>query len=204
MLTSGAIVLNGQVISSFGAKTGISLANQSYQFTSIDYTMETRSLTSPTLALFLEAFRGQHMSFQVDVAYVVKGNKTSTRSVTVNHLENEQIIANEGDLVTSKFRSIEVSPLVRYRMEQERLTPYILLGPRIDFLINYETGSDYPLEDFNKTIIGLSGGAGAEFGIGPVGLFLEVQYHPDLSPVTNKVPLLVNNNVLLFTFGIRY
>ena len=193
----------GQATGSFGLKAGFSLANQSYEFTPIDYSIETQEITGPALAIFMEAFKGDHFSFQLDLAYAVKGSKTTTESVTVNHLENNRIIVNSGELATSKFSYLCFSPMARYRFEMEHMVPYFLLGPRLDILLNYETDSKYPLEDQSNVILGLTAGAGLEFRLKSLNLLLEIQFQPDLSPVTTSDPLLVNNNMLSLTLGFR-
>ncbi|MCK4747237.1 MAG: PorT family protein [Bacteroidales bacterium] len=204
VLSVGSFVLYGQIPASFGLKGGISLANQSFRITPIDYELETKALSAPALALFVEAFKGNHFSFQMDVGYVVKGSSTTTQSVTVNHLDNDRIIVNEGDLQVSKFNYLSLSPMARLRAQKGAITPYVLLGPRIDLLLNYNTGSDHPLEEQNSLVVGLSGGVGLEYSLTMAGVFAELQYQPDLSPVTNMEPLLINNNSLVFTVGIRF
>lgn len=79
-----------------------------------------------------------------------------------------------------------------------------MLGPRLDFLLKYESGSDYPLEEQNTFILGLTGGVGVEFRLDKLGVFTEIIYQPDISPVTGKDPLLINNNILSITLGVRY
>jgi opacity protein-like surface antigen len=204
LLSAGTFVLYGQVPASFGVKGGISLANQSYRFTPIDYEIETEPLTGAVVTLFVEAFKGDRFSFQLEVGYAVKGSSTTLQSVSVNHLDNDRITVHEGDASVSKFTYLTMAPLARYRFGLERLTPYILLGPRVDFLLKYESESDYPLEDQNGTILGLTCGAGLEFNLQNMGLFAELQYLPDLSPVTNEAPLLINNNMLSLTLGVRW
>jgi hypothetical protein len=203
ILLYGSPVVNGQFVEAVGLKAGVSLANQSYRFTPIDYTMETDPVTGPAVAVFMENFRKQHLSLQVDLGFAAKGSKTTTRSVTVNHLDNDRIIVNEGDLSVSRFYYLSLCPAVRYRIDRERLVPYAVLGPRLDLLLKYKTDSDYPLEEQKRIIVGLSGGVGLEFNLSGMGVFIEAQFQPDLSPVTGKDPLHVNNNILLFTVGVR-
>jgi len=198
------LAVEGQFVEGVGLKAGISLANQSYQITPIDYTLKTEPVIGPAAGIFMEAFRGRHFSFQTDLAFVAKGSKTNTQSVTVNHLENDRIIVNEGDLKVSKFYYLCLSPMARYRIDLDRITPYALLGPRVDFLLKYKTDSDYPLEEQRKVIPGLTGGVGVEFNLNELGIFIEFQYQTDAMPVTGKDPLLINNNIFLFTVGIKY
>ena len=44
---AGLQLAGGQVIGSMGLKAGVSLSNQSYRFTPIDYTMETEAILGP-------------------------------------------------------------------------------------------------------------------------------------------------------------
>lgn len=201
---AGFLALYGQIPSSLGVKAGISLANQSYRFTPIDYTMETELVAGPAFSLLVEAFRGVHFSLQVDLSYAVKGSRSSTQSVTVDHLDNDRITVNEGEMTTSTFSYISLAPLARYRLGQRSLVPYFLLGPRMDILLKYSSESEYPLVKQNGAILGLTCGAGLEYRLQRLGLFTELQYLPDLSPVTNEEPLLINNNMVSFTLGIRW
>ena len=143
-------------------------------------------------------------SMQVDLGYSGKGSRTSVTSITVNHLEDDQITVNEGAESVSTFNYFTISLLARLRAQKGPLTPYLLLGPRMDLLLAYDTDSPYPLEDQNDLLVGLTGGAGFEYGSGRLGFFTELQYQPDLSPVTNQEPLHVNNNALLITLGVRF
>jgi hypothetical protein len=204
LLLACSSCLFGQRPSSFGLKGGVALANQSYRITAIDQELETEALTGPTLSLFVEAFKSPHFSVQLDVGYAAKGSTTTTRSVTVNHLENDRITINEGEAVRSDFTYLSLVPLARYRWDIEPLCPYLLLGPRVDFLLRYSTESEYPLEQQNQAILGLSMGGGLEYKWQNLGLFAELQYLPDLSPVSRVEPLLINNNMLSLCLGIRW
>ena len=95
-------VLQGQAAYTFGIKGGISLANQSFRITPIDYTIETEPGPGPVLSLFLEPIRGAHFSFQLDLSYACKGSTTKVQGVTVNHLEQDRITVIEGEKARSR------------------------------------------------------------------------------------------------------
>lgn len=204
IMWAGLLVLHGQFPSSFGIKAGVTLCDQSYQFTPIDYKMETEPIVAPSFSLFMEAFRGNHFSLQTDLSYFLKGSRTSTQSVTVDHLNNDRIVINEGEMTRSTFAYLSLAPMARYRIGQGSIQAYFLLGPRVDILLKYETDSDYPLEDQNTVIPGLSFGAGLEYQLNNLGLFTELQYQGDIIPVTGQDPLLVNNHLLGLTLGVRW
>ena len=204
ILLAGISGLYAQASYSLGIKAGVSLANQSYRLTPIDYSLETEPIVGPAISLFVEAFRGSHFSFQVDLSYAVKGSSTKVQSITVNHLDNDQITVTEGEESTSTFKYLSIAPMARYRMGQGSLLPYFLLGPRLDMLLDYTTDSEYPLDNQNGTILGLTLGAGLEYKLEKVGLFTELQFQPDLSPLTSEEPLHINNNIISFTLGLRW
>jgi hypothetical protein len=193
----------GQLVDGLGLKAGILVSNQTHRFTPIDYTMDTDPVMAPAAALFLELFRGRSFSIQADLACMTRGNTTTTRSVTVNHLDQDRITENKGDAVTSKFRYLSFSPAVRVRTGFKHIIPYAIAGPRMDVHLSYSTDSDYPLEEMNRLIVGLTFGIGMEYNSGRTGLFLEAEYQPDLTPVTDREPLLISNSSLFVAVGIR-
>lgn len=83
------------------------------------------------------------------------------------------------------------------------MSPYLMLGPRFDYLLNYKTDSDYPLEEQNRFLPGINAGAGVEYNLGKLGIFGEIQYQADMHPVTGQDPLLINNFAFLFNLGLR-
>lgn len=204
LLAGGGTLLYGQVPASFGLKGGIALANQSYRITPIDYEIDTKPLVGPAVAIFVETFKRKHFSFQLDFGYVVKGSSSTTQSVSIDHLDNDRITVNEGAASASKFSYLTIVPMARYRFDLERITPYFLLGPRLDILLKYSTESEYPLSEQKGSVFGLSCGAGLEYHLQNMGLFVELQFLPDLSPVSNTEPLLINNNMLSLTLGLRW
>jgi hypothetical protein len=204
IMCAGILALYSQFPSSFGAKAGISVADQTYKLTPIDYKLETEAVVGPTFSLFVEAFRGNHFSLQADLSYFLKGSKSNTQSVTVDHMNNDRIIVNEGEESTSTFAYFSMAAMARYRLGQGSWHPYFLLGPRVDFLLNYKTDSDYPLDDQNSVIPGLTFGTGLEYQLERMGLFAELQYQGDIHPVSGQDPLLINNHMLSLTLGIRW
>jgi hypothetical protein len=201
---TGLQLVNGQFKGSLGLKAGIYISDQSYRFTPIDYTMETEPILGPALAIFMEAFRGDHFSFQTDLAFACRGSSTNTHSVTVNHLDGDRLIIHEGEQATSRFRYLSLSPMARFRTDMDRITPYALGGLRLDMLLDYSTDSEYPLEEQNNLILGLNLGIGLELNLDRMKPFIEVQAQSDLRPVTGRDPLLINNNSLMFTLGFRW
>lgn len=200
-----SILVQGQIFSSTGLKTGMTISNQSIRFSPLDYyTMDTKPLLGPGIGLFLETFKGERFSFQLDLAYLGKGSKTNIESISVDHLNDNRITANSGNLTKSKFYYYTCSPMLRYFSPAGNLNAYFLLGPRFDFLSTYKSDSKYPLESQNEFILGLTGAFGVEKELNKMNVFAEIQYQTDLMPVTNEGSILINNNILFIALGIRF
>jgi hypothetical protein len=73
----------------------------------------------------------------------------------------------------------------------------------MDFLLGYENGSGYPLDDQNRFIPGVSAGGGVELTTGRLGLFLEGLYLAEALPVTSTDPVHIRNRGVLLTLGVR-
>ncbi len=203
LILSCTMLVRGQFIDGYGIKTGLSIANQSFRFTPIDQELPTDVLIGPGAFFFVEAFKGQHFSLQVDLGVMFKGCKSTAQSITINHLDNDQIVVNEGPEFTSAHQYFTFSPMARYQWDYSKISLYTMLGPRLDVLLNYASSSLYPLDEQKDKILGLTGAFGLEYRWKKLQLFTEIQYQPDLSPVTNVEPLLVNNNVLFVCIGVR-
>lgn len=196
--------VDAQFISSLGVKGGVALSNQSYRFTPIPYDLPTDPIFSPNLAFFAEAFQGDHFTLQTDFAFACRGSSTTAQSLTVNHLNGDQVTVNEGGKVSSRHRYLAISPMLRARTNNGGVDAYGLIGPRLDILLYYTSDSDYPLEEQYPVILGLTLGVGVEFPMMENLFLVEILFQPDLSPVTNQEPLLVNNNSLVLTVGYRW
>ena len=85
LLIAFAPVAKGQNPASYGLKAGVMIANQSWRYTNLDYTLETEPDGGLAVAIFVEAFKGERFSFQLDLAYLEKGSTTTTESITINH-----------------------------------------------------------------------------------------------------------------------
>ena len=204
VLLSGTMLVRGQFIDSYGLKTGLCIANQSIRFTPIDTELPTDVLIGPTALVFAEIFKGKHLSFQMDLGVMFKGCKTTAQSVTVDHTNNDRIVVNEGPLVTSAFQYITVSAMGRFERQYGAFDIYALLGPRLDYLVNYASDSPYPLDTQHAMLIGLTGGFGTGYSLENFRVFGEFQYLPDLRPVYNITPLLINNNAICLCIGIGF
>ena len=196
--------LNAQMIKNISIKSGISIVNQTHQLKGIDFTIDTDNKIGIYEAFACELFHHKYFSLLADISYTGKGSKTNFLSVTVNHLDNDNLIINEGKYQVTKYNYLSFSPLLRTRYESGKVTPYFIIGPRIDFQISYKTDFDYKIEGQNKLLPGFNYGLGAEINMANLGLIVEFQHNIDLSDVYNEKGVKVRNKTFIALFGIKY
>jgi hypothetical protein len=204
LLVLGAcITAEAQLIDSYGLKGGLVLAEQDVAFTPLDTELPTDILPGMGAAIFVEMFQRSKLSLQLEAAYRSKGHRTTAQSLTVDHLNNDSIIINHGPEVTAKFKYLQFSPMVRIRTELGPTTVYTLVGPAVNFLLDYNSTSPWPLQDQNNMLLGLNGSLGVEYALPKISLFAELAYEVDLMPVYNTQPLWISNSAVIISIGIR-
>jgi hypothetical protein len=188
---------------SFGFWAGPSFTWHSYDYYTLGYRYIASPQPSPAFGLYLETNRSVHFGVQTELAFVCRGSSTRTESVTVHPLEGGRIHENLGEAVTSRYRYLSLSPMLRYRTG-ERWVPYLVGGPRLDVLLYYSTEADIRTGGRNLFVVGVVAGAGAEIPVGRLSLDLSVRYFHDASPAVRNDVLLVSGRGLMATAGIRW
>lgn len=202
MVYSGA-----QIVKSIGIKSGVSLANQTWYYKAFNLPVHHSVKAGMYSAVSLEFLKGKYLSFATDLAYVEKGNVEILPSVTSGPYSNADYVR-----LHTRFAYFSVSPMVKARYEFKHVVPYVLLGGRLDQQLFYTSDNDYSSieKDFNKTIWGLTMGAGVAWKLDKWTVSMEGLAHRDLSlvmdsPVTeNYGGIRVNNRAIIINFGLHY
>ncbi len=203
IFTIGLLNLNAQTIKSIGIRSGSSITNQNHKLSGIDFTIDTDNKIGIYEAFSIELFNHKYFSLVTDFFYIGKGSKTNFLSVTVDHLNNNNLIINEGESLVTKYNYLSFTPLLRTRFESEKITPYFIIGPRIDFQTSYKTDSDYKIEGQNKVLYGFNYGLGAEINISNLGFIAELQHNIDFSYVYNNLGVELRNKTFIAFLGIK-
>lgn len=93
---------------------------------------------------------------------------------------------------------VELASVCRLNLFRTRISPYVMLGPRLDFLFPDESGIDKYLRnlknqtntfgiglysEYNKVVLGATLGAGLSTGnLFPVEMLIEARYNYDITP----------------------
>lgn len=205
VLTSWA---QGQWVKSLGLKSGVSMANQSWNLISANRALDTEWRNGYYGAVSLEFLKSKHLSLTTDLGYYAKGNIQNIPIATIQMPEGDGTFRT----VDTRFDYLLINPMLRIRHETGRIVPYALLGFRMDYQLSYQSDLNLqPIEnDFRKTLWGGNLGAGLEYKTKQFGLLLEGQYHIDFTDLVNIPPsgtnagVEVENRAFVWCIGLRY
>ena len=171
---------NAQIYKGFGVKVGTSIAGNISAIGDYGEPIYKYGLTA---GIFRETPLFEKLSLVIGVNYTEKGN--------INRVNYTDEIGNTSkkDLKTySNFINLEV--LAKYGGNQEKLSPYVLAGGRMDIFtsgkITYEGNpiflEYYPYRVTTNKTFGATVGAGLNFKPSKnLSLFVEGTYNPDFT-----------------------
>ncbi|MCK9281008.1 MAG: PorT family protein [Melioribacteraceae bacterium] len=201
ILFIGSSLTYSQVLPKFGLKAGLNIANHTWDYKGLflggidwDYNYGL------TIRAFSEFGFGDHFALQGELGYSRKGNKKDIPLTTSDYPDgNGQYISIENNI-----DYISVVALAKLSLFKGPISPYIIGGPQMNFFVG-NNGSDWfkdIYEDFNSGVLGISIGAGVEFNISPVNVFVEYRYERDLADSYPQDILEIYNFSHAIMFGI--
>ena len=194
-----------QLIKEYGIKVGVATINQYWHYSSSEFVNVNNSPRQGVDAgIFVEWFNVPLISLLTEVHYIQNG-KSSLINVSDGDIYTNLI--NYYSLFPSDYLSVPL--LVKIRLEETILTPYILAGPRFDFYFNNRNDEFgiYALDGSRQVDIGGTFGIGVETSsILPIHLGAEFRYSPNFR---DNYPLLfsdisINNRALEFLLVLSY
>jgi hypothetical protein len=198
---------HAQLITNVGIKAGVSISNQTWQYRSFGQTEKYEYKAGIYSVLTAELFKGKFLSLSSDLGFVQKGMKQHILLTSPEFPEGN----GEYYILKTTINYITFSPILKGFYSFKRLTPYGLIGPRIDYRVSYEPHINSEIyNESNKLILGLTYGLGAEYKIDRFGILLECLGHPDFTAIMDQQPtetnfgLKITGNSYIVTTGVKY
>jgi len=174
-------VSHAQFFTGFGVKSGLSISNQSWDYTEFDIDFDDSNFTGLYLGVFYEFSKYSFFSTIAEISYIQKGFVSKIGKIIVS--DNDQGFIEDGTItITNKFEYISFSTLAKFQYDKERFSPFIQIGPRIDIQIRKNIEMGIVSNKFNETTWGYSFGGGIIFtGFEDFNLILEGMSSRDFS-----------------------
>jgi hypothetical protein len=94
---------------------------------------------------------------------------------------------------------------LKFRYEMYRIIPYIMVGPRLEYMLAQGTSSPPITGSFLPLHVSLAVGGGLELiSYSNFKIFLEGFYNPDIMPAYVTAPLHINNKAFELRVGLKY
>ncbi len=189
-----------QLLKGYGLKTGIVIADQHFEYgpyAKVETALDRKHRTGFDIGIYVEWLNLPFFSMLTEAHYVQKG------------MINEGIAYNEfGTLMgTVKFDNrvdyLSVPILAKIAVKTPSFSPYLVAGPRFDFLLGYNsTGGEFLYDRFKDLDMGGDIGIGVESNTRPLKVLLEFRYSPDFTYAYKSDLLKVKNNSFEILFGL--
>jgi opacity protein-like surface antigen len=196
------VASSGQFIRAFGVKAGAALASQTWDYAASYNDLSTESRWGIDAGIYVEWLTIPVFSVSSEVHYIQKGMKFSVL------LTSEQSPEGWGEYRTFLPRVDYLSTLLlaKARLLDGEISPYIVVGPRVDFLLQDRgEGFELVLDKFRDTDVGVTIGAGVEVkSFNLLTLGAEFRYSPSLNDGYSSAFLNVRNSSLEFLLVVGF
>ena len=185
-----------QFVKAYGFKFGVSYADQ--HFENAGFYKSTTRIPGFQAALFIESFKTSFFSLVANIEFDQQGNSMDLDPIA----EYNSVYSYTG--LHNRIQYLSMPALAKLSLAQQKVAPYILIGPRLDYLIRYY--SDYHYLDDNysklkKLNLGATAGSGCEFSsLLPISIIAELRYNLDLLSASNPGNKIRNDSFDLW-FG---
>lgn len=178
---------HGQVIKAHGVKVAYTSADQRFDF---GWTIEqTKRRSGFNIAVYAEWPYLPFLALVTQLEYAQRG-------VGRPYIQLANVPNLGPDFIFTRLDYISIPVFAKLSIPEKVLSPYIICGPRCDFLLGYKdnlNSRSAMYDEFKKVILGASAGAGLEVNA-LIGLLLEVRYNFDLVNSYNSGSFTVRNN----------
>ena len=200
LLASYCPEAHSQILKNYGIKLGVTSADQKYQYT-LTEDIKTNRRIGFNIAAYAEWFDLSSFSLITQAEYAQRGMGLS---YVVTDATGPQ--ASGINTAYSRLDYISIPILVKFTFMTGTIAPYLMAGPRADFLMGYSSDGgllNTVYDDFKKTTFGGSAGIGVR--VEPVlslSVLAEFRYNFDFADSYATDLLKVRNNAFDFWVGI--
>ncbi len=199
-LILGLTFLNAQLIHSYGVKTGCVIANQNFDYTDNFINLDTQNRYGLNIGAFIELLNKSNLNLLIEIHYVQKG-------MVVKSKEYDPFANYSGIIeLNNRVDYLSLPVLVKIAYKFNNSSPYIIVGPRMDIFLGYD--SDFAgivYDEFESIDLGGTLGLGYEFSfIWSQTFLIEMRYSPSFKNSYETDFLRVKNNSFELLAGIKF
>jgi hypothetical protein len=181
ILVLNASTLFSQIVNKLGFKSGLSISQIEWKYTSNTYTNINLKLDDRIgciASVYGEFLNQKYYCFNADLGYIEKGGKAEI--IFVDEYNN----FNSTKDITSKLDYLKLNVQIKGKYEIRRFIPYLALGCGLNYLIN-QTNLFSELTKINKTMYSIVYNFGLEYDFKKYILFIDVSNNLNLNKIAD-------------------
>lgn len=201
-LTTFTFNVNAQIISSYGLKLGVGISNQSWDYYQADINLDFYNKIGISPRIFADFFNLSFFQLEGEIGYLQKGFEEKVLIAT------DSPVDGTGEFITgnNRLNYLSFSTLAKFKYENEIFSPYILVGPQLNLLLNknIEKGLEVVFDRFKENNVGISIGAGTEIkNILPISILIEYRYERDFIDNYDSPNVDIKNYSHIILLGVK-
>lgn len=184
----------------YGITFAITSAHQYFEYRTFS-NLDMKRRTGLNAGVFIENVINSYYSIRAQMEYSQRGMGIELIRTSINSPEGTGTFI---DYHRVDYVSLPV--LFKFSYSENAVQPFIIIGPRIDYLIGYSSVGFQPIYDkFKKIVIGSSIGLGIEsISFLPIDLTMSLRYNFDHTDAYNTELLKVRNNAYDLWLGVFF
>jgi hypothetical protein len=191
-----------QLLKSYGVKAAITSASQSFDYPTFhSFPRDFRRRIGFGVGVYAEWLNVPFISILTQIEYIQRGSR---EGFAVTGPDGPTVLRT--DVLDRRLDYLSIPILFKAFTPLGSVTPYVLVGPRLDLLLGYrdETASDYSVfQDFRKTSFGGTVGAGFDVAdLLPVKFSVEFRTNIDFGDSYNTEFLKIRNSAYDIWIGV--
>jgi Outer membrane protein beta-barrel domain len=188
---------------------GPSFSKLNWKNSMVQDIMFNRNVTGFNASIGVEYLNLKYFNLNSTLGFIQKGGKDSI-SVTGPQGENES-----KEEFKIKLNYLTINTTVEFKVPiKEFITPYIFIGPRLDYLISYKEKANFikqfdEINQVNKYIYGFIAGVGINFQIKKIQLGAVFDYYLNINKLVDytsdkNVSNKISDNTYTLSFQVGY
>ena len=145
-----------QIIDNYGLKLGFSYSNIDEQYSDAQLNGETYFKWGLCVAVFTETSLFKNINLISEIGYIQKGYEEDFTKADAFGEKTGTFTYKE------RFDYLTIKLLPSYKFELSSFTPYVFIGPKLDFKLNIQSEQNNLFKVLNNEQFGLSYGAGVK------------------------------------------
>jgi hypothetical protein len=181
---------SSRIVNAIGISGGVTFSKQKWNFSDPSFTEKNKFILGYNASILAELFSKDYTSIISELQYNQKGT-----------VEKDTL----GNKYKNKVNYLCFNNFFRIRYEMDAIIPYILFGPRLEYVLSQATSSPAITGSFKKIHVTASIGAGVEFvSYGNIKFFTEAHFNPDVMRSYKQGSLAIRTTAYELRVGLKY